>query len=122
MYARALDCLLANGVSMKSGLEGRNNALVPQALATALTVSMKSGLEGRNNTVVEIFPSFSVLRLNEVRPRRPEQSLDYVVITIRKFRVSMKSGLEGRNNEWTAHNTEPTSRRLNEVRPRRPEQ
>ena len=37
-------------VSMKSGLEGRNNAeLAGESVADKLTVSMKSGLEGRNN-------------------------------------------------------------------------
>ena len=40
-----------NHVSMKSGLEGRNNAARgDHDLADGLLVSMKSGLEGRNNT------------------------------------------------------------------------
>ena len=37
------------------------------------------------------------IRLNEVRPRRPEQSQDRVEMGT-LFIVSMKSGLEGRNN------------------------
>ena len=39
------------GVSMKSGLEGRNNhSLTAHSQAGVETVSMKSGLEGRNNS------------------------------------------------------------------------
>ena len=61
------------------------------------------------------------MRLNEVRPRRPEQSqLDgessYATM------VSMKSGLEGRNNPNPRLRRRDPERRLNEVRPRRPEQ
>ena len=36
-------------VSMKSGLEGRNNTLVAEGDNLPDWVSMKSGLEGRNN-------------------------------------------------------------------------
>ena len=37
-------------VSMKSGLEGRNNATVHDSVLLEIRkVSMKSGLEGRNN-------------------------------------------------------------------------
>ena len=36
-------------VSMKSGLEGRNNAAVRGRYRPRGLVSMKSGLEGRNN-------------------------------------------------------------------------
>ena len=37
-------------VSMKSGLEGRNNGAEARPVCVALVaVSMKSGLEGRNN-------------------------------------------------------------------------
>ena len=36
-------------VSMKSGLEGRNNADAADQVLDAVGVSMKSGLEGRNN-------------------------------------------------------------------------
>ena len=60
-------------VSMKSGLEGRNNVcgLWPFAIGTG--VSMMSGLEGRNN---QVFLGEAGGLVN----------------------VSMKSGLEGRNN------------------------
>ena len=63
-----------NNVSMKSGLEGRNNPVVKRKENTGANVSMKSGLEGRNNWV----PWCACRRarsggLNEVRPRRPEQ-------------------------------------------------
>ena len=61
-------------VSMKSGLEGRNNEETKLHHDVYLRVSMKSGLEGRNNT------------------RRSSRSLTV------SNRVSMKSGLEGRNN------------------------
>ena len=37
------------GVSMKSGLEGRNNKRTRYRTHRSLIVSMKSGLEGRNN-------------------------------------------------------------------------
>ena len=37
-------------------------------------VSMKSGLEGRNNSMLARWPFCSTWSLNEVRPRRPEQS------------------------------------------------
>ena len=36
-------------------------------------VSMKSGLEGRNNPTNRFLIPFTPTRLNEVRPRRPEQ-------------------------------------------------
>ena len=60
-------------------------------------------------------------RLNEVRPRRPEQfpalrAEDTLLV------VSMKSGLEGRNNSTTPFMSRGTTKGLNEVRPRRPEQ
>ena len=65
-------------VSMKSGLEGRNNP--PRHGGRTLThpVSMKSGLEGRNNC-------------------------GHFRITNAPSAVSMKSGLEGRNNQIIAH-------------------
>ena len=58
---------------------------------------MKSGLEGRNNKGVKITKRIRKDCLNEVRPRRPEQSAE--------------NRLSG-----------GTSGCLNEVRPRRPEQ
>ena len=43
-------CRNKNRVSMKSGLEGRNNPTRNTARGVGCTVvSMKSGLEGRNN-------------------------------------------------------------------------
>ena len=60
-------------VSIKSGLEGRNNAPSRQNWKISGRVSMKSGLEGRNN-------------LDESHRVKSCSS------------VSMKSGLEGRNN------------------------
>ena len=67
-------CLLVNFfVSMKSGLEGRNNLTDMPPSNSHNSVSMKSGLEGRNN--------------------EPELSSSSPTV-----RVSMKSGLEGRNN------------------------
>ena len=41
----------------------------------AKAVSMKSGLEGRNNTVSARISDGGYRCLNEVRPRRPEQWL-----------------------------------------------
>ena len=60
-------------------------------------VSMKSGLEGRNNQWWAYTTHDKNNCLNEVRPRRPEQ---YMSFPDTKFNalVSMKSGLEGRNN------------------------
>ena len=67
-----------------------------RAQADAL-VSMKSGLEGRNNTSTRPERHAQVDRLNEVRPRRPEQCTRENTGEGRAS-VSMKSGLEGRNN------------------------
>ena len=62
-------------VSMKSGLEGRNNNhQVGKISGKDCRVSMKSGLEGRNNAEEAHYP------YPQTRG------------------VSMKSGLEGRNN------------------------
>ena len=62
-------------VSMKSGLEGRNNPPLKHSEKDIKIVSMKSGLEGRNNkTNWHSRTTASTGRLNEVRPRRPEQS------------------------------------------------
>ena len=62
-------------VSMKSGLEDRNNVavLVFASLLNEL-VSMKSGLEDRNNGRGRSPAGGVPVRLNEVRPGRPEQS------------------------------------------------
>ena len=46
-------CPITN-VSMKSGLEGRNNSGTANPVVfTDTTVSMKSGLEGRNNAGIK---------------------------------------------------------------------
>ena len=60
---------------MKSGLEGRNNAIEHGINEVEILVSMKSGLEGRNNSRAE------------------------AVLVQTGHVVSMKSGLEGRNNQ-----------------------
>ena len=62
-------------VSMKSGLEGRNNYHPAKSTDRHLPhVSMKSGLEGRNNALhLGNNRTESITSLNEVRPRRPEQ-------------------------------------------------
>ena len=59
---------------MKSGLEGRNNPQDPRHPRGHHHVSMKSGLEGRNNWDVALLNVLIMHCLNEVRPRRPEQS------------------------------------------------
>ena len=60
--------------------------------------SKESDPEGRNNTPTRcrFFPSSG--SLNEVRPRRPEQSVEGKTLADATL-VSMKSGLEGRNNK-----------------------
>ena len=63
-------------VSMKSGLEGRNNVAWNGLTKDSQSpVSMKSGLEGRNNPRGHARCRSSTTSLNEVRPRRPEQSV-----------------------------------------------
>ena len=64
---------LMRGVSMKSGLVGRNNDRGRRGREPARGVSMKSGLVGRNNGPVGGVGSYQARRLNEVRPSRPEQ-------------------------------------------------
>ena len=59
---------------------------------------MKSGLEGRNNPYKKDALGITEYRLNEVRPRRPEQSEARHNKHVQNLQVSMKSGLEGRNN------------------------
>ena len=61
---------------------------------------MKSGLEGRNNARSTIRITEPCPSLNEVRPRRPEQSNPGAMQVV-AIGVSMKSGLEGRNNPIT---------------------
>ena len=83
--------------------------------------SKESGLEGRNNAVSAEQAQAKTVRLNEVRPRRPEQSVEGKTLADATL-VSMKSGLEGRNNKSHARHAGPGPSCLNEVRPRRPEQ
>ena len=85
-------------------------------------VSMKSGLEGRNNARDMVEYGDPRASLNEVRPRRPEQYVGSHSAAAVKLAVSMKSGLEGRNNPQGVSLTPRASDCLNEVRPRRPEQ
>ena len=59
---------------------------------------MKSGLEGRNNPAVSGHADVQPGRLNEVRPRRPEQFAQIFFGRATSSIVSMKSGLDGRNN------------------------
>mgnify|MGYP001641225748 CR=1 FL=1 len=93
-------------VSMKSGLEGRNNDDLWVLVDFANDhVSMKSGLEGRNNPHHQMTPVAGERCLNEVRPRRPEQSA-HGRPAPGTLRVSMKSGLEGRNNAPTTSSLE----------------
>ena len=60
-------------------------------------VSMKSGLDGRNNVVGSLGQSPCNGSLNEVRPRWPEQYALRSYVDVWE-EVSMKSGLDGRNN------------------------
>ena len=83
---------------------------------------MKSGLEGRNNHRGTGVGGEFERRLNEVRPRRPEQSYTTYAPPPYVSLVSMKSGLEGRNNRHGGGRHGRLLGRLNEVRPRRPEQ
>ena len=64
--------------------------------ARPAVVSMKSGLEDRNNLRWRYFRP-GVCGLNEVRPGRPEQCPRYFTLCPDDV-VSMKSGLEDRNN------------------------
>ena len=85
-------------VSMKSGLDGRNNcSSAPNLGLAACQVSMKSGLDGRNNP-----------------------GPGYVLYS--GTHVSMKSGLDGRNNYSFSFVEFAEAECLNEVRPRWPEQ
>ena len=66
--------------------------------STAISVSMKSGLEDRNNVLLACQTAFVHGRLNEVRPGRPEQFAAWLHALREAKKVSMKSGLEDRNN------------------------
>ena len=68
-------------------------------LRVSARVSMKSGLEDRNNPRHRRRHPCGNLGLNEVRPGRPEQFVDRGLMNSDlKKEVSMKSGLEDRNN------------------------
>ena len=60
-------------VSIESGLEGRNNVEWIARVGDWLVVSIESGLEGRNNRSSITTDVPQPVRLNRVRPRRPEQ-------------------------------------------------
>ena len=86
-------------VSMESGLEDRNNPLGSPSWPHELKiVSMESGLEDRNNRRRIRRRGRRGLRLNGVRPRRPEQSRVIAQWGANGIGVSMESGLEDRNN------------------------
>ena len=84
-------------------------------------VSMKSGLEGRNNTSSNDEQILLFFGLNEVRPRRPEQSADphYPMGATNRL-----NEVRPRRPEQSSATSRPCCRHacLNEVRPRRPEQ
>ena len=109
-------------VSMKSGLEGRNNPALQRPMGQRIQVSMKSGLEGRNNRLDQgcqaerrdVSMKSGLEGRNNLHLRRPRSHQDRI--------VSMKSGLEGRNNPYCHCSGRKSSYCLNEVRPRRPEQ
>ena len=88
----------AANVSMKSGLEGRNNLPSPVAGGRRMTsVSMKSGLEGRNNGRKFIY----LRRYKNVSMKSGLEGRNNVIDDYGRYAdrvVSMKSGLEGRNN------------------------
>ena len=113
----------ANAVSMKSGLEGRNNSY-PQQRSAAETLSRLNEVRPRRpeQSKPEPAPLPRGSGLNEVRPRRPEQYWEEGESKLLHHEVSMKSGLEGRNNGRDRGMPLRRPRRLNEVRPRRPEQ
>ena len=67
--------------------------------ALAAGVSMKSGLEDRNNLDRGLRQGPCCSGLNEVRPGRPEQLENGHEPDGRDLHVSMKSGLEDRNNK-----------------------
>ena len=65
---------VAKGVSMESGLDGRNNTTAELLVGDLLKgVSMESGLDGRNNETRLKSSCIRISRLNGVRPRWPEQ-------------------------------------------------
>ena len=61
-------------------------------------VSMESGLDGRNNCSGIVDRPETKIGLNGVRPRWPEQSAGIESALGAEVIVSMESGLDGRNN------------------------
>ena len=109
-------------VSMESGLEGRNNRADPSFCRVPLpSVSMESGLEGRNNISTTLAPFLCNIRLNGVRPRRPEQLA--ATRMMERLRVCL-NGVRPRRPEQCdgKRKTRFGKSGLNGVRPRRPEQ
>ena len=86
-------------VSMKSGLEGRNNASLFCGAAMSWA-SLNEVRPRRPEQCIKVPPRCRQQScLNEVRPRRPEQfSYSLFANAVLFTSVSMKSGLEGRNN------------------------
>ncbi len=70
---------------MESGLEDRNNPMQVLAALADGQVSMESGLEDRNNDPGAQHSAAQSLRLNGVRPRRPEQSLTTATLLLFEF-------------------------------------
>ena len=116
---------LPMAVSMKSGLEGRNNQLKDGRLDSMSfglnevrprrpeQLMCPGGFLGERPRLNEVRPrrpeQFRSCDpagperprgLNEVRPRRPEQYLEIWADGDEFILVSMKSGLEGRNNAY----------------------
>ena len=110
-------------VSMKSGLEGRNNPGFNVLGCIGMhVVSMKSGLEGRNNSRRPEKAATFTFRLNEVRPRRPEQ-FDCSGYAVGAFRKGLNEVRPRRPEQFSILRISMSSPGcLNEVRPRRPEQ
>ena len=75
---------------MESGLEGRNNREAAAMAIITAEVSMESGLEGRNNRSHSQTRRQDSLRLNGVRPRRPEQ-----------FRERQAEGIAAAKSQWS---------------------
>ena len=108
-------------VSMKSGLEGRNNGGPGRMVGGFRGVSMKSGLEGRNNPSNPAPSSRPPTCLNEVRPRRPEQSRQRSRST-GHVSASLNEVRPRRPEQFDITTEKGRANSLNEVRPRRPEQ
>ena len=98
-------------VSIESGLEGRNNKWEDaKSHLEHLVVSIESGLEGRNNKMRLLGSIGRSMRLNRVRPRRPEQWRRSIERWATAGPVSIESGLEGRNNGMVVCPHEPQQR------------